>query len=164
MPQEQSSFAQLMGRNRRNKTADENEFAILIAEDNEVNAKVMKAFLTPFNTKLYFARDGRKAVSIFKTRKVDLVLMDINMPEMDGFEATKAIRAIEQERGASQTPIIAVTAHVKPADQHVCIASSMNDYLHKPVKVDDLKRSFQIWAPDLRYTPPAKTAAGASAA
>jgi len=72
--------------------------------------------------------------------------------------------AYEREKGAPQTPILAVTAHVKPADQHLCIAASMNDYLHKPVKDDDLKRSFKIWAPGLSYARPGKDAGAATSA
>ncbi len=152
-----------MGRNRKKKDADDGAFTILIAEDNEVNVKVMQALLAKFDAKLIIASDGRKAVSVFKTRKVDLILMDINMPLLDGLQATKEIRAYERETGAPQTPILAVTAHVKPADQHICIAASMNDYLHKPVKDEDLKRSFKIWAPGLSFARPAKDASAVSA-
>jgi len=165
MSSEKPSFAQAMGRNRKKKDADDGAaFTILIAEDNEVNVKVMQALLAKFDAKLIIASDGRKAVSVFKTRKVDLILMDINMPLLDGLQATKEIRAIEREKGAPQTPILAVTAHVKPADQHICIAASMNDYLHKPVKDDDLKRSFKIWAPGLSFARPSKDAGAATSA
>jgi|GEM_PF-2586457 len=164
MSSEKPSFAQAMGRNRKKKDADDGAFTILIAEDNDVNVKVMQALLAKFDAKLIIASDGRKAVSVFKTRKVDLILMDINMPLLDGLQATKEIRAIERETGAPQTPIVAVTAHVKPADQHLCIAASMNDYLHKPVKDDDLKRSFKIWAPGLAFARPSKDAGSVSAA
>ncbi len=164
MSSKKPSFAQAMGRNLKKMDADEGAFTILVAEDNEVNLKVMQALLSKFNAKLLLAKDGRKAVSLFKTRKIDLILMDINMPLMDGLEATKEIRVIERENGAAQTPIVAVTAHVKPADQHVCIAASMNDYLHKPIKDDDLKRTFKIWAPGLSFARPAKDAGAISAA
>jgi CheY-like chemotaxis protein len=164
MPSEKPSFAQAMGRKNKKTDVDDGAFTILIAEDNDVNLKVMQALLSKFDAKLILAKDGRKAVSLFRTRKIDLILMDINMPLMDGLEATKEIRVIERENGAAQTPIVAVTAHVKPADQHVCIAASMNDYLHKPVKDDDLKRTFQIWAPGLSFARPAKDAGAVSAA
>jgi len=164
MPSEKPSFAQAMRRKSKKTDADDAAFTILIAEDNEVNLKVMQALLSKFDARLLLAKDGRKAVSLFKTRKIDLILMDINMPLLDGLEATREIRAIERAKGAPQTPIVAVTAHVKPADQHICIAASMNDYLHKPVKADDLKRTFQIWAPELSFARPAKDAGAVSAA
>lgn len=146
---EEQSFATAMGRSHKHENCEGGNFTILIAEDNEVNLQVLQAMLSNFHVKLLIAKDGRKAVSLFKAKHVDLVLMDINMPLMDGFEATKNIRSIERSLNHRPTPIIAVTAHVKPADQHICIAASMNDYLHKPIRADDLKQSFRIWAPEL---------------
>ncbi len=157
------SFTQAMNRKNKKADIDDAAFTILIAEDNEVNLKVMQALLSKFDAKLLLAKDGRKAVSLFKTRKIDMIFMDINMPLLDGLEATKEIRGIERENGAPQTPIVAVTAHVKPADQHLCIAASMNDYLHKPIKDDDLKRTFKIWAPGLSFARPAKDTGAVSA-
>lgn len=127
---------------------------ILIAEDNDVNLKVLEHYLANFDCKAIVAKNGKDAVTLFNRNDVDLVLMDIMMPVMDGLEATRKIRSLERKRGGEKrTPIVAITAHVKPADQHVCINAGMNDYLSKPLKKGDLTRRMKIWAPHLRETP-----------
>lgn len=122
---------------------------ILIAEDNEVNLKVFELYLADFDCELLVAKNGKQAVAHFRDNDVDLILMDIMMPVMDGLEATRRIRSLERKAGRKQTPIIAVTAHIKPADQHICINSGTNDYLSKPVSKGDLTSSMKIWAPHL---------------
>ncbi|MEM8770069.1 MAG: response regulator [Pseudomonadota bacterium] len=135
-------------------------FTLMIVEDNDVNVKVLKALLSCFDCELLVAMDGRKAVSLFKQNRIDLILMDIEMPLMNGFDATKEIRAFEAENGLNKTPIIAVTAHIKPADQHLCVAADMNDYLHKPVKMEELKKRVRIWQPALPFAAAPTSAAG----
>ncbi|MFQ5564129.1 MAG: response regulator [Parvularculaceae bacterium] len=126
-------------------------FTILVAEDNDVNIKVLEALLKNFNGEVVVAKDGRKAVSLYEQRRPGLVLMDVNMPEMDGFDATRQIRRREKAEGKPETPIIAVTGHVEPADQHLCIQAGMTDYLHKPVSLQDLVRAVRTWAPALQF-------------
>ena len=121
--------------------------AILLVEDNDVNILVMKYFLDHFDCVLKIAKDGRKGIQLFKQYEFDLVIMDILMPEVDGFEASKQIRAFEEEQNLVPTPIIAHTAHIKPADQHLCIAAGMNDYLAKPLHGEAMTSKIETWAP-----------------
>ena len=87
------------------------------------------------------ACDGREAVEIFKRESFDLILMDIQMPIMDGFEATLCIREFESSRNSAvQTPIIAQTAYASRADREKCLAAGMNDYISKPIRADALHR------------------------
>ena len=132
---------------------------ILIAEDNDVNLKVLQHYLANFECRSLVAKNGKDAVKLFHRNDVDLVLMDIMMPVMDGLEAARKIRMLEKKRGGDKrTPIVAITAHIKPADQHQCINAGMNDYLSKPLKKCDLTRRMKIWAPHLRETLPPQEA------
>lgn len=132
---------------------DAGVYTILIADDNEINIKVLQHFLAQFKCSLVVARDGRAAVRAYRMHKIDAILMDIQMPELDGFDATREIRRIERAEGSPAVPIIAVTAHVKPADQHLCIDAGMNDYLQKPVNFAALTSAFSVWAPALTRLP-----------
>lgn len=123
---------------------------VLIAEDNKTNLDVLRLYMADFDCRFLIAKNGKQAVALFRDYTIDLVLMDIMMPMMDGFEATKRIRRIESQKGAGQTPIIAVTAHVDPSDQHLCINAGMNDYLAKPIGKTNLVRAIKIWAPQVR--------------
>jgi len=123
---------------------------ILIVEDNEVNLLVLQNLLKNYEYSLLIAKDGRKALDVFQKNIVDLILMDISMPIMDGFEATGKIREFEKENHIEPTPIIAVSAHVGPADQHLCITAGMNDYMPKPVTVDALHSTLQMWSPQIQ--------------
>ncbi len=131
---------------------------ILIAEDNDVNLKVLEHYLANFECRAIVAKNGKDAVRLFYRNDVDLVLMDIMMPIMDGLEATRKIRTLERKRGGKQTPIVAITAHIRPADQHVCIDAGMNDYLSKPLKKNDLTHRMKIWAPHLHENTPRQPA------
>lgn len=122
---------------------------ILIVDDIEINRMVLDQCLRSFNCNLEIATNGEEAVSIFSACKPDLVLLDIMMPIMNGFDAAKNIRALEKNAGAILTPIIAITAHVRPRDQHICIAAGMNDYMSKPVRRDELIAKVQTWAPHI---------------
>ena len=125
---------------KKKKAVDEYDFSgltILAAEDNEINREILEAILEKTNVKIDFAEDGKIAVSMFKENpgKYKLILMDVQMPEMDGFMATKAIRAMES---AKQIPIVAMTANVFREDIEKCIAAGMNDHLGKPIDADIL--------------------------
>jgi PAS domain S-box-containing protein len=112
--------------------------AVLVAEDNEINALLTRALLVRLGHRPTLAANGAIAVESFVAARAagvayDLVLMDINMPELDGLEATRRIRVIETAAGAPQTPIIALTANVFAEDREACFAAGMNAILVKPL-------------------------------
>jgi CheY-like chemotaxis protein len=110
---------------------------ILIAEDNEVNQKFALRALKKAGHTATVANNGLKAVEAFANERFDLILMDVQMPEMDGYEATAAIRAREADSGTA-IPIIALTAHAMKGDRERCFAAGMNGYVTKPVKTKAL--------------------------
>jgi signal transduction histidine kinase/CheY-like chemotaxis protein len=112
--------------------AEPTKYAILVAEDNTVNQKLLVSMLGAKGHRAILAEDGIEAVEAYKRENFDLVLMDIQMPRMDGFEATRCIRELEKESGI-HTPIIALTAHALQGDREKCLASGMDDYISKPV-------------------------------
>ncbi|CAK0765931.1 Histidine kinase [Azospirillaceae bacterium] len=105
---------------------------ILVAEDNLINQQVMIGILTRFGHSADIVENGRNAVNAVRSEKYDLVLMDIQMPEMDGLEATREIRALPGHQNA--IPVIALTANALPGDRERCLAAGMNDYLSKPIE------------------------------
>jgi len=121
------------------RTYDFSHSTILIAEDVEINREIMSAILDCTGVHIDFAENGKKGVSMFNENpdKYALVLMDINMPEMDGFEATRLIRAVDSLQ-ASKLPIIAMTANVFKEDIEKCIAAGMNDHIGKPIDTEEL--------------------------
>ncbi|MBZ9851499.1 response regulator [Mesorhizobium sp. CA14] len=127
---------------------------ILIAEDNDVNQLVFGQILNGFGLSYRIAGNGRTAVEMYRSLRPRLVLMDVSMPEMNGYEATRAIRAIEAQTG-DHTPIIGVTAHALKGDREKCIEAGMDDYLPKPVSPDRLGAKIGTW---LSETVAAKTA------
>ena len=129
----------------RPSTATSKTYHVLLAEDNEINQRVVEQMLMDTPIKLTLATNGREAVELYRDIGADVILMDISMPEMDGYEATTLIRAHENEKHKDQTPIIALTAHVMTGDRDKCLDAGMNDYLPKPVKMDALKRVLFKW-------------------
>ncbi|PBC10863.1 response regulator [Mesorhizobium sp. WSM3859] len=127
---------------------------ILIAEDNDVNQLVFGQILNGFGLSYRIAGNGRTAVEMYRALRPRLVLMDVSMPEMNGYEATRAIRVIEEQSG-DHTPIIGVTAHALKGDREKCIEAGMDDYLPKPVSPDRLGAKIGTW---LSETVTAKTA------
>ncbi|MFA5834932.1 MAG: PAS domain S-box protein [Bacteroidota bacterium] len=116
---------------------------VLVAEDNPVNQKVAVKMLERLNIQPDVVINGREAVNAVKLKKYDLVFMDVQMPEMDGFEATKTIR--ETEVSDMRTCIIAMTANALQGDRERCLQAGMNDYLSKPIKQNDLQSMIEKW-------------------
>jgi signal transduction histidine kinase/ActR/RegA family two-component response regulator len=110
---------------------------VLLADDNAVNQKIAMRVLEKHGHHVTVAADGRQALAALDRATFDVVLMDVQMPEMDGFEATAAIRGHERETG-NHIPIIAMTAHAMPGDRERCIAAGMDSYIAKPLKPPEL--------------------------
>jgi CheY-like chemotaxis protein len=116
---------------------------ILLVEDNAVNCKVAMHMLAKLQVQVEVATNGLEAVRKATESPYDLILMDCHMPEMDGYEATRTLRA----QGV-QTPIIALTANALEEDREKCLACGMNDYLSKPIQSDTLRRTLAQWLQD----------------
>jgi signal transduction histidine kinase/DNA-binding response OmpR family regulator len=113
---------------------------ILLAEDNLVNQRVATRFLERDGHSVVVASNGREAVAEFQRQSFDAVLMDIEMPEMDGIAATAEIRKLE-ERVGHHTPVIALTAHATEGDRERCLAARMDDYVSKPIERQELRKA-----------------------
>lgn len=112
---------------------------ILLVEDNPLNQKVVTFNLKKYNYNVTSVMYGREAIDLVKNRKFDLILMDIMLPEMDGFEVTENIRKYEEDSGATEkVPIIALTANALDNDRDKCYSAGMNEYLSKPFTSDEL--------------------------
>ncbi|OWK36826.1 PAS domain S-box protein [Fimbriiglobus ruber] len=117
---------------------------ILLAEDNPVNRQVAVRLLEQDGHDVTVAHHGGEAVAAVDRRRFDLVLMDVQMPEVDGFEATRTIRGREAATGR-RTPIVAMTAHAMKGDRERCLDAGMDEYLSKPIRWEDLRRILE-WA------------------
>ncbi|WP_299578609.1 response regulator [uncultured Sunxiuqinia sp.] len=106
---------------------------ILIAEDVESNYLYLSAVLSKIKATIYWAKNGKEAVDIFKKEAIDLVLMDLQMPEMNGYEATKIMKSIDPD-----LPIVAQTAFAMSDDREKALEAGCDDYLAKPIKSKDL--------------------------
>ena len=124
------------------ETPDESMLAgirILVAEDNAVNALVATTQLRRFGAVVDVASDGVAAVEAYRRGVYDAILMDCQMPEVDGFEASRQVRALEAGSGRRRIPIIAMTANAMTGDRERCLEAGMDDYLAKPVKPEELR-------------------------
>ncbi len=113
---------------------------ILVAEDNEVNQLVIRHMLPTRNYQVTIAGDGREAVDAFARGAFDVILMDVSMPVMDGFEAARAIRLLEKAQSRNRTPIVCLTAHVMASDIEQSMDAGMDDFLAKPISQDKLTK------------------------
>ena len=119
---------------------------ILVAEDNPINQEVTRENLVTFGCDVDMVDTGAKAIEAWETGSYDLILMDCQMPEMDGFDATGGIRQREEGRDDGRhTPIVALTAHAMETDREQCLAAGMDDYLAKPFHPDDLYAVLRRW-------------------
>jgi PAS domain S-box-containing protein len=116
---------------------------VLVAEDNTVNQLVARGVLENLGYAVDVVDNGREALEALRRTSFDVVLMDCHMPELDGFEATRALRA--QEGGGSRTPVIAMTAGVLDSDRERCFAAGMDDFIAKPIDVGVLSATLDRW-------------------
>ncbi|NQV02232.1 MAG: response regulator, partial [Bacteroidia bacterium] len=117
---------------------------ILLVEDNKINQRVAQDLLTQAGLCVTIANNGKEAVELAETTVFDVILMDIQMPEMDGFEATRTIRANTSE---AHLPIIAMTANAMTGDREKCLAAGMNDHVPKPIEPKILFETLVKWIP-----------------
>ena len=128
----------------RTSAADGHRLDILVAEDNEVNRLVFTQILadTPYSFEI--VDNGRRAVETFSEKNPRMILMDVSMPEMNGIEATTAIRRLEVD-GASHVPIVGLTTHALNSDRERCLDAGMDDYLPKPISPKALLEKLDKW-------------------
>ncbi|HKJ40963.1 MAG TPA: response regulator, partial [Sunxiuqinia sp.] len=124
-PQQQKKQAQ--------NSYDFNGITILIAEDVDYNFEFLKEILRDTKAKILWAKDGIDALNLYEKNQVDLILMDIQMPEIDGYEATRTIR-----KNNTEIPIIAQTAYAMNDEHQLCLEAGCNEVLTKPIKMKDL--------------------------
>jgi CheY-like chemotaxis protein len=120
---------------------------VLVVEDNPINLKVALTLLGRLGQDCESAGNGLEALEAMGRKPYDLVLMDCQMPEMDGFEATREWRRREQDGG--RTPIVAVTTNAEPGDRERCLAAGMDDYIAKPVRLERLAEVLRKFGPVL---------------
>ena len=118
---------------------------VLLAEDNPVNQEVAREYLSMFGCDVVTAENGVEAIEKLDGAEFDIVLMDCQMPELDGLSATRRIREIERESGRGAIPIVAVTANAFESDRAEAMAAGMNDYLTKPFTEHDLGEMLAKW-------------------
>jgi PAS domain S-box-containing protein len=118
---------------------------LLVVEDNAVNRELVRAMLEPFDIDIQTANDGAAGVEAMRQGRYDLVLMDVQMPVMDGLTATRAIRAFDDPEGG-RTPIVALTANVLPEQVANCLAAGMDDHLGKPINPVKLLETVVRWS------------------
>ena len=118
---------------------------LLIAEDNKVNQKVVAEMMKMLGCTVKVVPNGRAVLEVLRTENFDLILMDGQMPEMDGYEASRRIRRGEAGEEARRMPIVATTANAIKGDIEKCLESGMNDYIGKPISYDDLAYKVEKW-------------------
>lgn len=117
---------------------------VLLAEDNLFNQKVAVAMLKKLGLTTDIANNGQEVLDKLAHEEYALILMDCEMPQLDGFETTTLIRSEEENHG-QRIPIVAMTAHSSPEDRENCLNVGMDDYISKPFKIDDLKSILAKW-------------------
>jgi CheY-like chemotaxis protein len=120
-------------------------YRLLLAEDHPVNQKIIMTVLGKSNHSVALAENGRVAIEMAKLERFDAILMDMQMPEVSGLEATVAIRAHEAAIGAIRTPIIALTANAMQSDRERCLEVGMDDHIAKPMRSDELHEKLARW-------------------
>ena len=118
---------------------------VLVVEDNRVNQTVAVRTLAKLGCEAEAASDGQEALALLQAKTFDMVFMDVQMPGMDGIEATAEIRKLEQASGRSRVPVVAMTAHALEGDRERCMAGGMDGYITKPIHVRDLSAALIKW-------------------
>ena len=148
---------------KKRQLAEELPLRFLLAEDNVINQKVALRLLEQLGYRADVANNGQEALDAITQSPYDIVFMDVQMPLMDGLEATRKIRELESGLGSARTRqavIIALTANAVLGDREKCMQAGMNDYLPKPVRPDTLREMIESWAPHFAEAEPSETAPG----
>ena len=132
---------------------------ILVADDNAVNRKLAQRLLEKHGHQVVLAMNGKEVLDCLERESVDLVLMDVQMPEMDGYAATRAVRAREVSSGG-RLPVIAMTAHAMKGDREHCLAAGMDGYIVKPMRAEDLFTAIDLVLPAGKRDPAGKSTSG----
>lgn len=126
----------------KNEAYNFSSLRVLVAEDNSTNQKLIERLLGKTGARVSLVQDGQEAIDCFRTAldasPFDLILMDCQMPQVDGYDASRNIRQIESERGLVRVPIIALTAHVLPGEEEKCLDAGMDGYSPKPLSREHL--------------------------
>jgi len=131
---------------------DSERTQVLLAEDNRINQLVAVGMLKNLGALVDVVGDGNAVISALSSADYDLLFMDVQMPELDGLEATRRIRASESRAGRPRLPIIAMTAHALKGDRELCLAAGMDDYIAKPLEIEELASILHKWKPALPPT------------
>ena len=140
-------------------SAAESGARVLVVEDNAVNQRVAVTMLAKFGIRAEVAANGREGLEKLRAQEYDLVFVDCQMPEMNGYEATTQIRRMDNSN--RQVPVVAMTAQAIDGSRERCLEHGMDDFIAKPVKLEDLKRALEVW---LRPADPEGPLAAASVA
>ncbi|MFW6348298.1 MAG: response regulator, partial [Cyclonatronaceae bacterium] len=136
------------------RTPENDSLSILLVDDNSINLKLAEALLkrcVAANIIIHTAENGKEAVERFQQESYALILMDIQMPVMDGFSATRRIRELEQQparKNVPAVPIIALTAGVSHKEQNKCFDAGMDDFISKPISFDKFRNIIAKWIPE----------------
>jgi CheY-like chemotaxis protein len=123
---------------------------VLIVEDNEVNRLIGEEYLRALGLSVRLADSGEAALAVVAHETPSLVLMDLQMPGMDGLETTRRLRALQRVGALPHFPIVALTAHALDSDAQLSRAAGMDGFLSKPIMLDTLRRELRRWLPGVR--------------
>lgn len=130
---------------------------VLVVEDSEVNREVCSELLRCLGYTVVLVSNGQEALELLKREQFDIVLMDCQMPVMDGFEATRSYRQWEQQQSQGHLAIIALTGNAMEQDRQNCLEAGMDDYIRKPFQLDKLNETLTHWLPQLKLPPASPT-------
>jgi len=149
-PEDQEAAISDYHRERNEIPGDFHRFncRVLVAEDNLTNQIVVRGMLELFGCTVALAGNGREAIMMARKNKYDIIFMDCQMPELDGYSATVEIREFERKNKKKPTPVIALTAHVMSGDRERCLNTGMDDYLGKPLQQKQLLAVLEKWVPE----------------
>jgi len=123
----------------------DNAVRILVVEDNETNQMVIEGILTQMGHDVDLAENGKEGIKKVKNNHYDLIFMDMQMPVMDGLEATRLLRQMEYNDAYHVPPIVALTANAMKGDKERCFDAGMSDYLSKPIRKDEIETCLDTW-------------------